>query len=121
MFFKKMIDKHFLRKKREKAGKTALSDNESMKATYARAIQIAAMAETGSIVKKRIEAVAEEIKYFSPTSKNECLKTDKKINNQVDDLRALIAGKKPEEKILSAIDEIDSLIAYRKAMLETEI
>ena len=51
----------------------------------------------------------------------EQVKIDKKINNQVDDLRAMVAGKKAEEKILNAISEIDSLIAFRKATLETGI
>lgn len=113
--------KHFAEKRREKAGKAASSDKVNMQATYARAIQIAAMAESGSTVQKRIEAVAEEIKYFAPSSKPECVKIDKKINNQVDDLRAMIAGKKAEDKILNAISEIDSLIAFRKATLETGI
>lgn len=115
------LKRHKERKKREKAVKASSSDKVNMQATYARAIQVAAMAQAGSAVQKRIEAIAEELKYFAPSSNSECVKIDKKITNQVDDLRAMIAGKKAEEKILNALGEIDSLIAFRKATLETGI
>lgn len=99
----------------------ASTDKSGVQAAYARAMHIAALAEEGSEVQKRLEALAEELKYLAPSSKEDVLKTDKKIENAVDDLRSMVVGKKDESKILYEIKEIDALVVYRKTLLATEI
>ena len=107
--------------KKKSKEQVAREDKVDMQAVYARAKQIGAAAEEGSEAAKKIAAIAEELKYFAPTSKPGVIKTDKKIADAVDDLRPLVVGKKPEEKILEQVKEINVLIEYRKASLETEI
>lgn len=110
----------FFRKKKNKTT-VATNDKHDVQAAFARAKHIAALAEEGSEVQKRLNVIAEELQYLSPSSKEEVLKTDKKIENMVDDLRAMVVGKKGDEKILEELKEIDALIVYRKSLLETEI
>lgn len=99
----------------------AAQDKVDIQAVYARAKQIAALADADSEVAKRVAAVAEELKYFAPSSKPEVVKVDRKLESAVDDLRPMIVGKKPEEKILDEIHEIDALVVYRKTLLETSV
>lgn len=106
---------------RKKIKQNADSDKVNMQAAYSRAVQVAAMTDEGTPVRKRIEALAEELKYFAPTSNAEAVKVDQRIYNMVDDLRAVVAAKKSEEKILAEIKEIETLVSYRKALLETSI
>lgn len=108
------------RKKKNKVT-VAANDKSDVQAAYARAKHVAALADGGSEVQKRLESLAEELKYLAPSSKAEVVKTDKKIENAVDDLRAMVVGKKEEAKILDEIKEIDALVVYRKTLLETEI
>lgn len=105
---------------KKKIKQDAESDKVNMQAAYARAVQVAAMAEEG-VVKERIEALAEELKYFAPTSNAEAVKIDQRIYNMVDDLRAVVAARKTDEKTLAEIKEIETLVSYRKALLETSI
>ena len=102
-------------KKKTAADKTAndrsiVEDNS----LYVDALIAISKSETLTV---KLKELREKLKYLISSDNAKVLDCDKKIKNQLEDIKLAIVKEKPEEKLLDMINEVYVIIAERNIAL----
>lgn len=106
----------FRRKKNKRISEVS-ENRDSLFNLVAKAKVLTSMAEESDVI-ELLNKVLDDLRYSSPSAKEEVSKIDNKIDKMLDDIKIMLSNKKSNDKIIGEISDTILIIAKRKSLTE---